>query len=879
MLARTLIKRTRPPALAPTVSSWLPSSLNATPRPLPLAHPAVAAYATRSRSTSDKPRSRARKVAPPAQKTEPEIGATKGVEEDGLEVLDPPQGITLRPYQAEAIRAVLDELDRGKFQRLGVSMPTGSGKTAIFTALIRYLPTLVHPTSGEHADRVLIIVNSIQLALQTAEVVQRTYPDISVEIEQGSKKGTGMAQVTVATYQTLARGELSRLDKFDPDSFKAVIVDEAHHAAAPSYLAILSRFDSHILSDIDRNSLTSADNSIPAASPIAPAPSSSPNGEIAAAESEPASSVSVEKDEFASTLFPSPAPTASCESAPEEDDPANLLPIPVPRPAVLDAEGRHRVPMLAFTATWGRADGLALGKVWERIVYHAEWIDMIDASWLSPLRFTTVHLSPSELDLSSVETSSSTGDFNMVSLAKAVDQSAINQIAVDAWEAKAKDRRSTLVFAVNIAHVISLTNEFRSRGIDARFVYEATKQKEREELYKAFRDGEFPVLVNCSILTEGVDMPHVDAILLTRPTKSQNLFLQMLGRGLRLSPGTGKEDCLLIDLVGSSTGGIACVPTLFGLDPSEKIDDDTTSTLRERAVERALSSPPSSSDQPDAANHPIRALSPQTFIKRHSFHYRDYETAFDLVEQDQRSGMRGKKRKKKDGVEGDEGDEGRSEWVPVSRLSRLAWVGCGGDTWVLELMGHGHVKVAKEGDVFVASLYRRLPSLPGLRLPPYSAAKTLALHRSLPILLRTTDAIIVNNPEYRDMALTRYAPWRGKDASDAQKRFVMKKLGKDVESSSLGDPAAGPVAGGGGEETIEGVWVGQPWTARVPVSTLTKGQASDLIARTTHGGLKFWRENRKVLVREEKKEKRERDKVEKQLAKIREKAEKAKQKE
>jgi ATP-dependent helicase IRC3 len=124
----------------------------------------------------------------------------------------------------------------------------GSGKTAIFTSLIRYLPPLIHPTTGESATRVLIIVNSIQLATQTAEVVRRTYPEMSVEVEQGNKKATGLAQVTVATYQvrlhsshaplppflqltpslqTLSRGEASRLDKFDPDYFKAVIVDEA----------------------------------------------------------------------------------------------------------------------------------------------------------------------------------------------------------------------------------------------------------------------------------------------------------------------------------------------------------------------------------------------------------------------------------------------------------------------------------------------------------------------------------------------------------------------------------------------------------------------------------------------------------------------------
>lgn len=72
------------------------------------------------------------------------------------------------------------------------------------------------------------------------------------------------------------------------------------------------------------------------------------------------------------------------------------------------------------------------------------------------------------------------------------------------------------------------------------------------------------------ILTEGADFPAIDCVLLARPTKSQNLFLQMIGRGLRLHPG--KESCLIIDLVGSSVDGLICTPTLFGIDPDSAIE-------------------------------------------------------------------------------------------------------------------------------------------------------------------------------------------------------------------------------------------------------------------------------------------------------------------
>lgn len=65
------------------------------------------------------------------------------------------------------------------------------------------------------------------------------------------------------------------------------------------------------------------------------------------------------------------------------------------------------------------------------------------------------------------------------------------------------DRRSTLVFAANIAHVHSLCAKFHEHGIEVRSVSSKTKQAEREEIYRAFKAGEFPVLVNCEILTEG----------------------------------------------------------------------------------------------------------------------------------------------------------------------------------------------------------------------------------------------------------------------------------------------------------------------------------------------------------------------------------------
>lgn len=117
-----------------------------------------------------------------------------------------------------------------------ISSKSGSGKTSIFAKLIDRIPA-----RGPDATRVLILVGSIELARQAAVRVKETNPSYTVEIEQGHNIASGRADVTVATVQTLISG--ARLDKFDPKLYKCVIVDEAHHAVASTWLQVLRHFD------------------------------------------------------------------------------------------------------------------------------------------------------------------------------------------------------------------------------------------------------------------------------------------------------------------------------------------------------------------------------------------------------------------------------------------------------------------------------------------------------------------------------------------------------------------------------------------------------------------------------------------------------------
>lgn len=143
--------------------------------------------------------------------------------------------IQLRPYQEESITSVLTSVSQGA-RRLGLSLATGSGKTVIFSHLIDRVP----PPSPE-ATQTLVLAHRRELVEQAARHVRQLYPHKTVDVEMADQHATGVAEITVASVQSITSGE--RLLKYDPAKFKLVLVDEAHHIAAPTYLAVLKHFD------------------------------------------------------------------------------------------------------------------------------------------------------------------------------------------------------------------------------------------------------------------------------------------------------------------------------------------------------------------------------------------------------------------------------------------------------------------------------------------------------------------------------------------------------------------------------------------------------------------------------------------------------------
>src|SRR3984893_1714646 len=114
---------------------------------------------------------------------------------------------------------------------------------------------------------------------------------------------------------------------------------------------------------------------------------------------------------------------------------------------------------------------------------------------------------------------------------------------VDTWLRRAQNR-STFCFAVDRAHAKHLQAKFAEAGVSTGYIDAYTLVGERDEIEKKFHDGDIRVVCNVGCLTTGIDW-DVRCIILARPTKSEMLFVQIIGRGLRLAEG--KEDCLILD--------------------------------------------------------------------------------------------------------------------------------------------------------------------------------------------------------------------------------------------------------------------------------------------------------------------------------------------
>jgi DNA repair protein RadD len=199
----------------------------------------------------------------------------------------------------------------------------------------------------------------------------------------------------------------------------------------------------------------------------------------------------------------------------------------------LNGPWKH-IPVIGLTATpWTKG----LGKNFDSLIVGARVGELIDAGYLSKFRI----FAPASPDLTGVRTLA--GDYREDDLAKVMNEARLVADVVDTWLDRAEGR-PTLCFAVDRPHAKHLQQRFINAGVPAGYIDCFTDKDERKEIARQFHAGETKVVCNVGCLTTGIDW-DVRCIILARPTRSEILFVQMIGRGLRTADG--KSDCLILD--------------------------------------------------------------------------------------------------------------------------------------------------------------------------------------------------------------------------------------------------------------------------------------------------------------------------------------------
>ena len=414
---------------------------------------------------------------------------------------------------------------------------------------------------------------------------------------------------------------------------------------------------------------------------------------------------------------------------------------------------------------------------------------MIGEKWLSDVIFTTVQ---SKAKITGVKKTAS-GDFQLGDLSKAVNTEETNEVTVHAWLARASNRKSTLVFCVDLAHVSDLTAKFRRHGIEAQYVTGDTPKQVRSERLDAFRNQEFPVLVNCGVFTEGTDIPNIDCVLLARPTRSRNLLVQMIGRGMRLHPG--KPNCHVIDMVASLEVGVVTTPTLFGLDPAELVKEANVEDLDElrerkelekRREDYVTNTPPSRSE---ASVEPGRSIT-----------FTDYDSVYDLI--DDASGER-----------------------HIRGISPLAWVQAGPDRYILSSQNGSFLKIERVPDstsLFHVMFTDKILDSEGSGKNTWMRPRTIAEAVTFSDAVHAADTFATK--KFPWVFVSHRQDWRSRPATSGQLAFLNKL--RDIDHQLLAED----ITKGKATDLITKIKFGaRGWYKKLEATKRAEGRANDKV--------------------------------------------------
>lgn len=347
----------------------------------------------------------------------------------------------LRPHQIDAKAKIFDAWN--KYDSVMLQMPTGTGKTYLFTSLINDL--LYNYTKLHKEINILVVAHRTELLDQISATLSRF--GIPHGFIQGKREQHLWKRVQVGSIMSLLTEK--NINNVNRGRFDYIIVDEAHHSLADTYIKLFN-------------------------------------------------------------LFP-------------------------------------EAKKLGVTATPWRLNHESFLSLYQNLITSPQISWFINCGLLSDFDYVSIKPNSEVQRLVDNSEVSMTGDFSNVDLDNTFNNQRIRSKLYESYEKFAKGRQG-IIYAINKRHAAKIAELYNTHGVNAVAIDCDTPKDVRQDLIASFKEGEIKVLVNVDIFTEGFDCPSVSFIQLARPTKSLALYIQQVGRGLRVLPDKGKT--IIIDNVG-----------------------------------------------------------------------------------------------------------------------------------------------------------------------------------------------------------------------------------------------------------------------------------------------------------------------------------------
>ena len=198
---------------------------------------------------------------------------------------------------------------------------------------------------------------------------------------------------------------------------------------------------------------------------------------------------------------------------------------------------------VGMTATPVRLDGKPLGDVFDTMVEGVDVRWLIEHQNLAPYEY----YAPTLIETDGLRTLA--GDYVVSDLEKLMNERAIYGDVIDCYQRFAGEERA-IAYCVSVEHARATAGAFSEAGIPAEFLSAGTPARQRQKIVDSFRAGDFKILCNVGIISEGVSIDEVTCCLLLRPTESVALGIQQMMRCMRYLPG---KTAKIIDFVGNYT--------------------------------------------------------------------------------------------------------------------------------------------------------------------------------------------------------------------------------------------------------------------------------------------------------------------------------------